>query len=185
VDYETLVRLLPFPVAVVDAELRVRTASAAFAERLGLTLDVLVGRPLAEIASSIGGESAAELLSRDGDRRDAERVVEIPNAEGRRARFAVRIVSDGGEGAIVCLTPAPEATSRETAVRLEELSSALRGIKYEINNPLTGALGNINMLLRREDWDEKTRKRLTTAEQEMKKIGLIVARLADLVPPAR
>src|SRR6185436_17996936 len=45
------------------------------------------------------------------------------------------------------------------------------------------ALGNINLLLRRDDLEEKMRRRLTVAEREMKKIGQIVIRLAELAPP--
>jgi signal transduction histidine kinase len=72
--------------------------------------------------------------------------------------------------------------SANSSNALAEIQSAIREIRHEINNPLTGALGNINLLLRRDDLDEKTRKRLTTAEQEIKKVSLIVLKLADLAP---
>jgi signal transduction histidine kinase len=144
VNQPTLFKLVPWPIALIDPELKIENATDSFAANAGMALESLVGAALSE-ALKEAGDSVMD-------------------------------------GALICLVPANDRASTE---HLDTLSSALRSIKHEINNPLTGALGNINLLLRRNDWDEKTRKRLTTAEHEMKKIGQIVVRLADLVPPTR
>lgn len=175
-NHQTLFRRLPWPVAVIDVDLVVRDASETFAHRVSAVPEALAGRHLTDVL-----QGATEAMLREV--RDAITSGESRSINGAAWGVAVRVVPAGGGEALLCLEERTPAPAHEMVGRLETLSAALRSIKHEINNPLTGALGNINMLLRREDWDEKTRKRLSTAEQEMKKISEIVVRLADLVPP--
>jgi signal transduction histidine kinase len=185
--HETLFRLLPCYVAVVDSDLIVRDASDACAGLAGVDRDGLVGQPLLErLAPGTAPEALTDELRRAVvEGRPAEHTVTLqPDAApGRPYNLKTVPVTDGVQRyALVHFAEAPPPpTSDDT--RFEELHAAIRTIKHDINNPLTGALGNINLLLRREDLDEKTRRRLTVAEQEMKKIGQLVLQLASLAPP--
>jgi signal transduction histidine kinase len=152
----------------VDAKLVVHDASDAFWTLVGASREDAIGAPLAATlpanAAAIaadGGELEVEL----GGRPVRLRVGPLPGTEPPRA--VVVLVESAND------------------FRFAQLCATIRTIKHEINNPLTGALGNITLLLRRPDLDEKTRKRLVTAEQELKKIGQIVVRLAELAPSNR
>ena len=159
--YEQLFRSIPLPVAVVDAELVVHDANEAFCALVGTRRSDAIGAPLGvavpQGAAVAGGQFDVEACGRPA----RLRLLPLPECEPARA---VAVLAE----------PADD--------RFVELCAAIRTIKHEINNPLTGALGNITLLLRRPDLDEKTRKRLTTAEQELKKISQIVVRLAELAP---
>jgi signal transduction histidine kinase len=165
---------MPLPVALVDRDLVVYDASDAYAETAGATLSSLLGARLAVEFADGDMERAREAVG-TGAAFEADAVA--------RGSVAVRVrleALDGDDRALAFLQPAAEADGESS--RLVELLGAIRTIKHEINNPLTGALGNINLLLRRTDLDEKTRRRLATAEQEIKKASQIVLRLADLEP---
>jgi signal transduction histidine kinase len=176
--YQVLFRRLPLAAAVVDENLTVRDANEAYAAMAGGTV---AGARLAVAFEPATTESdpreAARLAIQKGqpfacDGHSGERHVRIEIAPLAFADdpLAVVLLADLGDGG---------------ESQLEEIQSAIRTIKHEINNPLTGALGNINLLLRRSDLDEKTRKRLSTAEQEIKKVAQIVQRLAELAPKPR
>jgi len=176
--YQALFRRLPLAAAVVDEGLTVRDANEAYAAMAG---GLVAGASLAV---------AFEAATSDGDTRNVARKAikrgEPFSCDGHSGERHVRVEiaplqSDEGSLAVVLLADLGDGGEGQ----LEQIQSAIRTIKHEINNPLTGALGNINLLLRRSDLDDKTRKRLSTAEQEIKKVAQIVQRLAELAPKPR
>jgi signal transduction histidine kinase len=166
---------MPTPVALVDRDLIVHDASGAYAEIVGEALSSLLGAPLAvEFAEGEAARAREAVGSGEG----------FEAAGVARGTLAVRVrleALDGEGRSLAFLEPAADGED----ARLDELYGAIRAIKHEINNPLTGALGNINLLLRRTDLDEKARRRLATAEQEIKKASQIVLRLSDLDPGSK
>jgi signal transduction histidine kinase len=84
-----------------------------------------------------------------------------------------------------------ETTRPETEVRalvddyekqLDEMAMLVTRVRHEINNPLTGILGQAQLLLR-EPLDEKTRKRVETIEQLATRLRDIVAELRQVQRP--
>jgi signal transduction histidine kinase len=61
--------------------------------------------------------------------------------------------------------------------RIDEVAEVITRVRHEINNPLTGVLGQAQLLLR-EDLNEKTRKRVLTIEE-------LAIRLRDIVGQLR
>jgi signal transduction histidine kinase len=61
--------------------------------------------------------------------------------------------------------------------RIDEVAEVIKRVRHEINNPLTGVLGQAQLLLR-EDLNEKTRKRVQTIEE-------LAIRLRDIVGQLR
>jgi len=61
--------------------------------------------------------------------------------------------------------------------RLNEVAEVIARVRHEINNPLTGVLGQAQLLLR-EELSEKTRKRVQTIEE-------LAIRLRDIVGQLR
>jgi len=68
--------------------------------------------------------------------------------------------------------------------RLDELAELISRVRHEINNPLTGVLGQAQLLLR-EDLTEGVRKRTETIEQLAIRIRDIVAELRQIQKPSR
>jgi signal transduction histidine kinase len=68
--------------------------------------------------------------------------------------------------------------------KLDEVADLITRVRHEINNPLTGVLGQAQLLLR-EDLSEKARKRAETIEELAIRIRDIVAQLRQVQKPSR
>ena len=66
--------------------------------------------------------------------------------------------------------------------RLEDVAELVARIRHEINNPLTGVLGQAQLLLR-EELSDRARKRAQTIEDLAIRIRDIVAQLRDVQKP--
>ena len=66
--------------------------------------------------------------------------------------------------------------------RLNDVAELVARIRHEINNPLTGVLGQAQLLLR-EDLTERARKRAETIEELAIRIRDIVAELRTIQKP--
>jgi len=64
-------------------------------------------------------------------------------------------------------------------LRLEETAALVARIRHEINNPLTGVLGQAQLLLR-EDLSERSRKRVQTIEDLALRLRDVVAQLREV-----
>jgi signal transduction histidine kinase len=84
-------------------------------------------------------------------------------------------------------TTAPEGEAREklralTAeyeARMDEVADLITRVRHEINNPLTGVLGQAQLLLR-EELPERSKKRAETIEALALRIRDIVAQLRQV-----
>jgi signal transduction histidine kinase len=63
--------------------------------------------------------------------------------------------------------------------RIDEVAEIITRVRHEINNPLTGVLGQAQLLLR-EELSEKTRKRVETIEELAKRLRDIVGQLRQV-----
>jgi nitrogen-specific signal transduction histidine kinase len=68
-------------------------------------------------------------------------------------------------------------------LKLEETAALVARIRHEINNPLTGVLGQAQLLLR-EDLSERSRKRVQTIEDLALRLRDIVGQLREVQRPA-
>lgn len=67
-------------------------------------------------------------------------------------------------------------------LKLEETAALVARIRHEINNPLTGVLGQAQLLLR-EDLSERSRKRVKTIEDLALRLRDVVAQLREVQSP--
>jgi len=67
-------------------------------------------------------------------------------------------------------------------LKLEETADLVARIRHEINNPLTGVLGQAQLLLR-EDLSERSRKRVKTIEDLALRLRDVVAQLREVQRP--
>jgi signal transduction histidine kinase len=71
------------------------------------------------------------------------------------------------------------ALAAKYKARIDEVADLIARVRHEINNPLTGVLGQAQLLLR-EDLSERSRKRAETIEQLAIRIRDIVAQLRQV-----
>ena len=71
------------------------------------------------------------------------------------------------------------ALAAEYEARMDEVADLVARVRHEINNPLTGVLGQAQLLLR-EELPEKARKRAQTIEELAIRIRDIVAQLRSV-----
>jgi len=64
-------------------------------------------------------------------------------------------------------------------LKLEETAALVARIRHEINNPLTGVLGQAQLLLR-EELSERSRKRVQTIEDLALRLRDVVAQLREV-----
>jgi signal transduction histidine kinase len=67
-------------------------------------------------------------------------------------------------------------------LKLDETAALVARIRHEINNPLTGVLGQAQLLLR-EDLSERARKRVQTIEDLALRLRDVVAQLREVQRP--
>jgi signal transduction histidine kinase len=72
----------------------------------------------------------------------------------------------------------------EYEARLTEVADLVARVRHEINNPLTGVLGQAQLLLR-EELSETARHRVETIEQLARRITETVSRLRDIQKPVK
>jgi signal transduction histidine kinase len=70
----------------------------------------------------------------------------------------------------------------ECEAKLTEIADLVAHVRHEINNPLTGVLGQAQLLLR-EDLSPAVRRRVETIEQLATRIRDTVAQLRDIQRP--
>ncbi len=75
--------------------------------------------------------------------------------------------------------PMGEATDRQ---QLEQIAELVARVRHEINNPLTGVLGQAQLLLR-EDLNDRARKRAQSIEELALRLKDIVAQLREVKKP--
>ena len=66
--------------------------------------------------------------------------------------------------------------------RLNDVAELVARIRHEINNPLTGVLGQAQLLLR-EELSERSRKRVKTIEDLALRLRDVVAQLREVQRP--
>jgi len=68
-------------------------------------------------------------------------------------------------------------------IKLEEVAELVARIRHEINNPLTGILGQAQLLLR-EDLSDRARKRALSIEELALRLRDVAAQLREVQRPA-
>ena len=68
--------------------------------------------------------------------------------------------------------------------KMDEVAELITRVRHEINNPLTGVLGQAQLLLR-EDLTERARKRAETIEELAVRLRDIVAQLREVQRPPK
>jgi signal transduction histidine kinase len=76
----------------------------------------------------------------------------------------------------------PSGDASDDRQKLEQIVELVARVRHEINNPLTGVLGQAQLLLR-EDLNEKARKRALAIEDLALRLKDVVAQLREVKKP--
>lgn len=68
--------------------------------------------------------------------------------------------------------------------KIDQVAELITRVRHEINNPLTGVLGQVQLLLR-EELSERSRKRAETIEELAIRLRDIVAQLREVQMPQK
>jgi nitrogen-specific signal transduction histidine kinase len=77
-----------------------------------------------------------------------------------------------------------EALIADYEAKMDEVAELITRVRHEINNPLTGVLGQAQLLLR-EELSESARKRAQTIEELASRLRDIVAQLRQVQRPPK
>lgn len=72
----------------------------------------------------------------------------------------------------------------EYEAKIDEVADLITRVRHEINNPLTGVLGQAQLLLR-EELNDRARKRAETIEELAVRLRDIVAQLREVQRPPK
>ena len=182
-------------VVVTDNASRVVQMNEAFAARMGTARAALLQRPLAEM---IGGEIAAWLgdgesgRTRDGGPSSGARTRQFTDERlgGIFAATVTPLINQDGDpvGQVLVIRDITaqtrlereQAALRERLAQSEKLASLgqfVAGIAHEMNNPLQGVLGHLELLLTATDAAKPVRPTLRRIYQEGDRAAKIVRNL--------
>ena len=88
------------------------------------------------------------------------------------------------ETAVITSDEKLRAKIADYETKIEEVADLVARVRHEINNPLTGVLGQAQLLLR-EDLNERARKRAVTIEEQAIRLRDVVAQLRQVQRPTK
>ena len=83
------------------------------------------------------------------------------------------------ENTVPLESPKPAGDASDDRQKLEQIAELVSRVRHEINNPLTGVLGQAQLLLR-ADLNERARKRAESIEELALRLKDIVGQLREV-----
>ncbi len=168
-----LLEALPFPGAILDAAGRILAGNAALARLSGTSGAPVEGTSLFEVLPAIGEPALARL--REGmTHGGVDLDLRVTSAAGapRDLRLRIRSFRDGSATLALAIVSeaAPTDEARRDAAAYEAALQIASHVRHEINNPLMGIMGCVELLLARSDLDETVRVKIETIGKEADRI---------------
>lgn len=184
--YRTLFLDLPLAAFVLDDAGRIRSTNPAATRLLARAEPDLVGSPLVELAHPGEREALGRMLAdlragRTPPRREIRLV--RPDGSERACDFNLALLdAEGGDSVLaVARDTTQEHLLRQNLIQTEKMVAMgflLSGIAHELNNPLAGVRGALQLAL--ADADAEKRELLEMALREVDRAAAIVRRVRDV-----
>src|SRR5215510_6907127 len=190
---ETLFDAIEDGVCVQSLDSRIVFANSAFADIIGVPLEQIIGRRCSEVfgcANETGAipQFCARSVSDETGRAEYEEI--SGKNPGQRLRSRVSPVRDGSGKIIAYLMVAHDITEtvahereinrRRQAARFGELAASLA---HEIENPLAGIQGAVDIMIQRRSPNDPERKLLEGVRGEVGRIDTIIRSMLDRARP--
>ena len=190
-ELENTFNSIPDLVAVCDRRLRLVHVNRAFAERVAMVRESLLDVPLTDFVGSGLGEWLSQMdFDATESSRLATREVEDTRLGGTFAVTLTRLLDQAGEprGLVMVARDITErarleaerSALRERLVQSEKLAALgqfVAGIAHELNNPLQGVLGHIELIAATTELSPAMRKDFRTVSREAERAAKIVRNL--------
>ena len=163
---------LPVSIGQVDLGGRFRFVNMTFEQWHGCIGEQIIGRHFSEVITPAMQDALGPHLTtmRDGRPHGFEASIEFPDGKTRAVEVSCRpLLRRSGQvrGVVIMSTDATERRSTEAqlrqAMKMEAVGQLTGGLAHDFNNLLAVVLGNLQLLERNIDDDEKAQRRLRAA----------------------
>jgi signal transduction histidine kinase len=188
-EFESTFNSIPDLVAVCDTRLRITQVNQTFGERLGVARELAVGKHLGDYlgTEASGWIAKLDLWGSSGLAQTFTREVDDPVLNGRHALTVTTLMGPDGEpiGAVVVardVSRQAHLEAEQTALRdklteserLAGLGQFVAGIAHELNNPLQGVLGHLELLRRQAGLSKELKQDLQLVYREADRAAKVV-----------
>lgn len=183
---------LPTGILVLSPEFRVDYVNQAFSDEVGISKDNIEGELLETVFSD--AEGLKQALSQDTaeqDNKPHNASLTYSDRSGQKDKLQLTISrSDTGEDtSYICVVPTfTNLVGAEDQIRQSErirtLGEMISGLAHEINNPLTGVIGFVN-LLQEDERTEPVSNELEIIEENASRCKDIIDNLLNFVRPGK
>jgi two-component system NtrC family sensor kinase len=176
-SWEATANAIPLALCIIDEHSRVRRANRAFADLLGRSVDLIVGRPWPALVPPGWVEGIGAALAPGAVRSEAELKA------GERA-FVVSAHPILGESAPTWLLMFENQTERRRlqsqliqSEKMSAIGQLIAGVAHDLNNPLASVVGFADLLAEAEDAPARLREPLQVIRDEADRAAGIVRNL--------